>query len=92
MPFYHHAFLLRIVVFLVFFGGNVLAGGVQALGVIPVNHSRVASMTSSVRATAFPLDELFLVKAIQRLGRRIIIRISFAPTDLTALISPSRSV
>ena len=33
----YHAFLLRIVVFLVFFGGNVLAGGVQALGVIPVN-------------------------------------------------------
>src|SRR5271154_7174640 len=76
----YHSFLLCVVAFLVFFRGNVLAGGVQALSVIPVDplqgreHDVIGPAPRS-----FPLDELFLVKAVQRLGRRIIIRIPFAP-------------
>jgi hypothetical protein len=76
----YHAFLLRVVVFLVFFRGNVLASGVQALGVIPVNpfESREHHIIGSA-PRPFPLDELFLVKAVQRLGCRVIIGIALAP-------------
>src|SRR5271156_4479678 len=76
----YHSFLLRVVAFLIFFRVNVLAGGVQALGVIPVNPFQ--GREHDVLGPAprpFPLDELFLVKAVQRLGRRIIIRIALPP-------------
>src|SRR5271169_1857777 len=76
----YHSFLLRVVAFLIFFRGNVLAGGVQALGVIPVNpfQGREHDVIGPA-PRPFSLDELFLVEAVQRLGRRIIIRISLAP-------------
>ena len=74
----YHAFLLCIMVFLRLFRGNALAGGMQALGVIPVNpfQGREHDVIGPA-PRLFPLDELFLIKAVQRLGRRIIIRISF---------------
>ena len=62
----YHSFLLCVVVSLVFFRGNVLAGGVQALGVIPVNpfQGREHDVIGPA-PRPFPLDELFLVKAVQ---------------------------
>ena len=76
----YHAFLLRVVVILIFFRWNILAGGVQALGIIPVNpfESREHHVIGSA-PRPFPIDELFLVKAVQRLSCRIIIRIALAP-------------
>ena len=53
----------------------------QALGVVPVNpfQGREHDVIGSA-PRPFPLDELFLVKAVQRLGRRVIIRIAL-PAD-----------
>ena len=84
---------MSIVAFLKFFRRNVPACRVKALRVVPGypfedgEHDVIDAAPRS-----FPLDEIFLVKTVQRLGCRIIIGIAFLPTDRTALISPSRSV
>ena len=54
-------------------------------------HSIVASITSPTSCQAPRVDELMLVKAVQRFRGSIVIRIAFAPDRPDGAISSSRS-
>jgi len=73
--------------------GSIVVGGAQALCVISVDpfESREHHIIGSA-PRSFPLDELFLVKVVQRLGCRVIVRIALAAdrTDGADFAEPLR--
>ena len=87
----YHAFLACVVAFLEFFRRNIPACRVKALRVVP-RHPFEASEHDVIDAAPrpFPLDELFLVKAVQRLGCCVIIGITLPAhrTDCADLTQP----
>src|SRR6266436_6438553 len=78
-------------VFFIFFRRQISAGGVQSFRVVPGNpvHSSERDIPDTM-PWLFPLDNLLLIQAVQRLRRRVIVGISLSPdrTDCADLAEP----